>query len=291
PAAAQSQGEPNSRNPDYSMTSPLVPGSLQGGFPCKGYHTLLNTPEGASVATWTAGSTNSITLEGGAIHGGGSCQISLSIDSGNSFKVLKSWIGGCPSSRSAELSFSIPSDTPDTKQALLAWSWFNLIGNREMYMNCVVVDITGGGGGNGGVGFFDRPEIFTANIGEDCKTVDGGVLEFPNPGPDVERSGDDRTVDAVGGACQKKGDVGARPQSGENGDEFGTSEGEGGDGGERDDDGGHRGYSGQGGDDGQQTESDYTPGIGGFIPGSDFPGWYHPNGAPTSGPYTGSFGN
>lgn len=37
-----------------------------------------------------------VSLEGAAIHGGGSCQASLSYDNGGTFKVLKSWIGIYP---------------------------------------------------------------------------------------------------------------------------------------------------------------------------------------------------
>src|SRR5271170_3775829 len=75
----------NAKNPnvpsgsaDYSITSPLkADGS---NFPCKGYQSDLGSAAGASVATWAAGSTYNFSLEGGAPHNGGSCQVSLSYD-------------------------------------------------------------------------------------------------------------------------------------------------------------------------------------------------------------------
>ncbi|KAK2748001.1 hypothetical protein FQN57_001592 [Myotisia sp. PD_48] len=185
-------------NIDYSYTSPLrVDGS---DYPCKKYHTdPFNT-----TAQYTAGQEYEITLAGSATHGGGSCQISLSYDAGASFKVIKSMIGGCPLKQTYK--FTIPSDAP-AGQALLAWSWFNCIGNREMYMNCAHVTVSGlktrsgwgldsslEGGRNAEkyvarreLAFDERPAIFIANVSpSQCKTTAGEEVVFPFPGPDVE---------------------------------------------------------------------------------------------------------
>jgi len=62
--------------------------------------------------------------------------------------------------------------------AILSWTWFNTIGNREMYQNCVNVDITGGSGD----GTF--PPLFVANlagINSVVTTAESDVL-FPEPG-------------------------------------------------------------------------------------------------------------
>jgi len=53
-------------------------------------------------------------------------------------------------------------------------------------MGCAAVTITNGGSGLGS----SFPKIFVANIGEQCTTVPNAVLEFPNPGAVVERSGE-----------------------------------------------------------------------------------------------------
>ena len=101
---------------DYNILSPLnADGS---NFACKGYH--LNTPL-TTVATYAAGSKQTLRLKGSATHSGGSCQISLSCDGGSNFNVIKSIMGGCPLSDSYD--FKVPSDIPAAKQCLLAWTW------------------------------------------------------------------------------------------------------------------------------------------------------------------------
>jgi hypothetical protein len=132
---------PHTTNPDYSYTSPITAAQ----FPCKGYHSLMGTAEGASVASYSPGGTYQIQLEGSATHNGGSCQISLSYDKGKSFQVIKSIIGGCvrPNpGQNQQFSFTIPKNAGGG-EALLAWSWINNTGNREFYMNCAVVTIGG----------------------------------------------------------------------------------------------------------------------------------------------------
>jgi hypothetical protein len=86
---------------DYSYSAPL------GIFPCKGYHT--QTPK-QYATSYTAGQESSITLQGSATHGGGSCQLSLSYDNGATFKVIKSIMGGCPITPTYE--FTIPAFAP-----------------------------------------------------------------------------------------------------------------------------------------------------------------------------------
>jgi hypothetical protein len=102
--------------PDWNMLSPLnADGS---NFACKGYH--LNTPLN-TVATYAAGSKQTLRLKGSATHGGGSCQISLSCDGGSNFQVIQSIMGGCPLSDS--YNFTVPSDIPAASKCLLAWTW------------------------------------------------------------------------------------------------------------------------------------------------------------------------
>jgi hypothetical protein len=122
-----------------------------------------------------------MTLAGSARHGGGSCQISLSYDNGHTFKVIESVIGDCP--LLSQYNFKIPKDAVNG-EALLAWTWFNLVGNREMYMNCAKIEIDGASGeANSFTSLY--PDLFIANINKGCATVEGQQTVFPNPGKNV----------------------------------------------------------------------------------------------------------
>lgn len=116
-------------------------------FPCKGL--VHKAAEAEPSLTWTAGSFASFSIKGGAIHGGGSCQASLSVDGGETFRVLHSWEGNCPQTIDEHtFDFRVPSDTPDAKNAIFSWSWLNRFGNREYYQDCAVVNIKGRRGGH-----------------------------------------------------------------------------------------------------------------------------------------------
>ncbi|RSL71672.1 hypothetical protein CEP53_001420 [Fusarium sp. AF-6] len=211
---------------DYSMTAPLEAGG--GNFPCKGYHSLFGTAAGASVADWKAGGSYSMTITGGANHGGGSCQASLSFDKGETWKVIHSYVGNCPGAGTTSYDFKVPADTP-SGEAIFAWTWFNQIGNREMYMNCAAVTIGGGSSSKKRASALSsRPSMFVANVGNGCSTEEGSDLEFPEPGPDT--SNDSSKTAPPKGSCasgsgsgsdggSSGGDSGAAPSSaaGDNG--------------------------------------------------------------------------
>jgi hypothetical protein len=110
------QSNRTSEPKDYNILTPLAADG--SNFACKGYQ--WDTPL-VSVATYNAGQTYNLTLKGGATHGGGSCQISISCDNGVHFKVIKSMIGGCPLEKSYE--FTIPEDA-ESAQCLVAWTWY-----------------------------------------------------------------------------------------------------------------------------------------------------------------------
>ncbi|WEW59151.1 MutS-like protein [Emydomyces testavorans] len=182
PFPIRSPFDKQATNKDYSYTAPLRPDGSD--YPCKGYH---KDPFRAT-ARYQPGQEYTIKIDGSASHGGGSCQISLSYDNGQTFRVAKSIIGGCP--LKPEYSFTVPSNAP-SGNALLAWTWFNKIGNREMYMNCAQVSISGENKERrrtADVAFTNLPKAFIANIkGEgQCKTKEGADITFPQPGPDVE---------------------------------------------------------------------------------------------------------
>lgn len=175
----------NKNTPSASINSDINSPLLASGanFPCQGQLSAIGTPAGASVATWQAGSQQSFTIAPpGAPHNGGSCQASLSEDGGKTWKVIKSFIGSCPTLSGGTFPFTVPAEAK-AGEAIFAWSWFNEIGNREMYMNCAVVTISG----SGGSGLNAFPDMFVANVGNGCTSnAEGtGDLMFPNPGKDV----------------------------------------------------------------------------------------------------------
>ncbi|GAA5891746.1 hypothetical protein JCM8208_002871 [Rhodotorula glutinis] len=166
-------------NIDYSMTAPLFPDG--SNYPCKGYNTPSAYSSLGAVATLKAGSSFEVEFAaGGATHGGGSCQFSVSYDQGKSFAVIHSVIGGCP--LESTYSVPIPAGLPSATKATFAWTWFNLVGNREEYMNCAIVDIQGSSTAKS----FTGPGLFRANtLGDTCITTEGKTPVFPNPGSSV----------------------------------------------------------------------------------------------------------
>ncbi|RVX75115.1 hypothetical protein B0A52_01392 [Exophiala mesophila] len=173
---------------DYDMTSPLFDDG--SNFACKHYH--LDDDSYDIKATYVAGGTYEMSVAGTASHMGGSCQLSLSYDNGHSFKVIKSIIGGCPLSNS--YSFTIPNNAPSSETVLFSWSWFNIVGNREMYQNCARVKVI-----NNPNQRYKRdmswkrqyspltqlPDMFVCNVGNGCTTIEQREVVFPDPGDDV----------------------------------------------------------------------------------------------------------
>ncbi|AEO71776.1 uncharacterized protein THITE_2124610 [Thermothielavioides terrestris NRRL 8126] len=193
PAPFRSKFNPNAVNIDYTNTAPLA--SDGSNYPCKGYQSDLGTPAGKPTATFAPGGTYNFTVVGGAPHGGGSCQVSLSYDKGKTFTVIQSIEGGCP--LSSNYDFTIPSDAPQG-EAIWAWTWNNEIGNREFYMNCAAVTIGGSSSKReadevekraSSTPFSQRPPVFVANLNNGCTVAEGVDVEYPNPGPDVVKSG------------------------------------------------------------------------------------------------------
>jgi hypothetical protein len=164
-----------------------------------------------------------------AVHGGGSCQVSLAKTSSQDpkdWKVIQTYIGGCPATAQGNLESApwthcsspdseeteclksynvrIPSEVP-AGQYFFAWTWFNRLGNREMYMQCAPLNIIGGGADET---YLDSlPSVFVANEnGENstCRTEYGGVLGIVNPGLSVKISQHetDTVVDAVFEPCR-----------------------------------------------------------------------------------------
>ncbi|RGP77954.1 hypothetical protein FLONG3_3911 [Fusarium longipes] len=198
-------------HPFNLVTEPLYqtwPLSADLPFPCQG-----RTQHAEHITEVTAGQTQTVKFWGSAVHGGGSCQFSVAYGDEapkdpSKWHTIYSIIGGCP----AEAEGNIPTTGKDphdrengaecgndtgkecTKQfnipipkdmkngpAIFAWTWFNKIGNREMYMVCSPIEVVGGKDDST---FVDTlPPIFRANIPGECITgASGSVINFPEPG-------------------------------------------------------------------------------------------------------------
>jgi hypothetical protein len=173
-------------------------------FPCKA---SPNNPSSYSISAINripVDSPVALTFEGSAIHGGGTCELSISLDQNPTaesvFKVIQVFQGACPTATGGGLTFNIPKDFPNADQATLAWTWFNQIGNREMYMNCAPIQITGGSDSKD---YFDTlPDMFKANVpATDCTTEESTDPTMPNPGEFIISDAAVKPGKVVGSKC------------------------------------------------------------------------------------------
>ena len=220
-------------NAHMLMTSPVPYGkdSLNNSplaadgsdFPCKQRSGVYDV---TSENVMVIGESQPLTFEGSATHGGGSCQISLTTDlkptKDTSWMVIKSFEGGCPANVDGNLSggasmvdpysfnFTIPSGI-DAGKYTLAWTWFNRIGNREMYMNCAPVTVKTSSSkrsetvetkevANVEKRSSSFPPMFVANV-NGCTTSEGVDIRFPQPGNDVQYLGEAANLAKEGSAA------------------------------------------------------------------------------------------
>ncbi|KAJ1972924.1 hypothetical protein H4R34_005246 [Dimargaris verticillata] len=142
---------------DYDIMSPISTFGRSDPMPlCRG------SPKGAAKSTFKAGDTVMMQFDNNAIHKGGHCEFSISLDD-KTFVALKTIVLECfIDSNGLNIPITIPETAPTLKDATLAWTWVNAEGNREFYMNCMDVDIEGVEGGQ-----IVGPEIVIANYGAD----------------------------------------------------------------------------------------------------------------------------
>jgi hypothetical protein len=179
----------------------------QAQWPCKknlGF-------EVTTMNKMAVGEQQTLSFDGSAVHGGGSCQLSVTTDTepteNSVWKVIQSIEGGCPGVEKAEeFKFELPDSIPNGK-GTFAWTWFaKLSGGPEMYMNCAPIEVTGGASDTSK--FDALPDMLVANLPEvtECKQQPSTVLKIPNPGSVL-------TGDAIDSAKEGTGCAAADPSS------------------------------------------------------------------------------
>ncbi|KAF2754739.1 hypothetical protein EJ05DRAFT_131853 [Pseudovirgaria hyperparasitica] len=202
------------------MTSNIWPCKIGETTKVEGQAPIIyafDDPSYGAVTKAQAGKSMEVEFTGSAVHGGGSCQFSVNYGDTPSknvedWKVIHTILGGCPAQHEGNLDeggndkrghakgltcknagqdkstgtncvrafdIPIPKDIQNGK-AFFAWTWFNHIGNREMYMNCAPIQITGGKDDSSGVS--KLPTLFAANMGGapgTCNTGEG-ILSIPD---------------------------------------------------------------------------------------------------------------
>ncbi|EMR69820.1 hypothetical protein MGN70_002310 [Eutypa lata] len=182
----------------YGYNSPLLPDG--SNFPCK--YKGPDTYKEGEVNTYAQGSKQTLQTIGQAVHGGGSCQISITYDTAPSkdsvWKVIHSIEGGCPARDTIgnlganpeainpnTYEFTVPEDLPAGK-GVVAWTWLNKIGNREFYMNCGAVEVTGSGGSK--EAYNALPDMAVLNFASTETNAKDKDTKFANPGDSLENN-------------------------------------------------------------------------------------------------------
>ncbi|KAH3912761.1 hypothetical protein HBH56_119000 [Parastagonospora nodorum] len=213
---------------DTLNSSPLAPAD----FPCKQRNGVYAVD---TMNQWNAGETQNITFGGTAVHGGGSCQFSITTDpeptEKSQWKVIQSVVGGCPTAKTNEnfeeipgkdprtiavpdeFPVTMPSDIPEGRYTF-AWTWINKVGNREFYMNCAPIQVGSSGStastASAAKALAALPDMFVANLPDtECKAASGNFV-YPDPGSKVMQLKQEALINAVSGAaCQKQNALGA----------------------------------------------------------------------------------
>jgi hypothetical protein len=182
-------------------------------YPCK-------SQNGFTVSTMNqmkVGEKNTLELSGSAVHGGGSCQLSVTLDTeptaDSVFKVIKSMEGGCPGvdSQANSYDFELPDSIPNGK-ATFAWTWMSkLSGQPELYMNCAPIEVTGGSDDK--TAFEKLPNMLVINLDDSCESVPNFAVQFPDPGSVVQKGATNDLKPPVGAACGSSSGTPADPSS------------------------------------------------------------------------------
>ncbi len=167
-------------------------------FPCK----LQGDPATfytGNTTTMAIGETQTLSLKGSAVHGGGSCQLAITSDKhpspSSTWQVILSMEGGCPTKDGTNPStydYTIPASVAPGDY-VFAWTWVSHnSGAPEYYMNCAPITVTGGKTRRDTAAAAALPNLFVANLASinDCKTQLTADVVYPDPGPNLVKPGD-----------------------------------------------------------------------------------------------------
>jgi hypothetical protein len=194
---------------DSLSNAPLEPDGSD--FPCKQRDGVYDM---GTMNEMKVGMPQTLSFKGGASHGGGSCQLSVTMDEkpdkNSKWKVIHSIIGSCPNGAAGNadgspnyngnptFEYTMPKGMPNGKYTM-AWTWFNKIGNREMYMNCAPIHVSGGADNNDVLDTL--PDMFVANIGNGCEVCENQDFVFPQCGLNVETAAKTALGSSTIGSC------------------------------------------------------------------------------------------
>ncbi|ORY58566.1 uncharacterized protein BCR38DRAFT_327089, partial [Pseudomassariella vexata] len=199
----------------YGPANPITEDGAD--FPCKIPPGVTKLEIDGSPTEMAIGETQTASFTGKAVHGGGSCQFSVTEGfeptKSSVWKVIHSIEGGCPKANEGgnlndgetpdKYDFTIP-DGITPGEWTFAWTWVARIGGdpAEFYMNCAPIVATAGKKAESReskeridhvskrAGF---PGLFMTNMGEvsdGCSVADiqkqNKAISFPHPGDSVE---------------------------------------------------------------------------------------------------------
>jgi hypothetical protein len=204
-------------------------------FPCKQRSGVYDA-EGASN-TMVIGEPQTLSFLGSAVHGGGSCQVSLTTDlqptASSQFMVIHSIQGNCPSNVTGNLDadasgtgaavfqYTIPAGIAPG-QYTIAWSWVNKVGNREFYMNCGPATVVAAKkkryapAPSVSKRQSSFPAMFVANLQSvnDCITIEGDDTLYPDPGSSVQNGAINTNLQPAPACAAAAGGAAGTPSSG-----------------------------------------------------------------------------
>lgn len=201
-------------NIDNSPLTDAAP--ADSNFPCKvshsggGYSYTIT-----QMNNMTVGEPQELTFVGSASHGGGTCQLAITMDlepTVNSvWKLIQVYEGGCPVTGDGNdgthpFTYEIPQNFPNGR-ATLSWTWYNRVGNREIYQNCAPITVSGGSDDQD---YYNTlPEWYIINLPADsgsntcpdcCTAPENENVMIPNPGQFII-SAASPAVSATGSGC------------------------------------------------------------------------------------------
>ena len=193
---------------DSLNNSPLVdakPGTSASDFPCK---LRTGVYDITTMNNMAVGQPMELSFTGSASHGGGSCQLAITTDlepaANSTFKLIQTFEGGCPINAGGNdgthpFTFQLPTGTPNGRLTF-AWMWYNHVGNREIYMNCAPLDVTGG---SDKLDYYDSlPNAYIINLPtSECSTVETTDQAIPFPGQFILKDPTATLGTATGPSC------------------------------------------------------------------------------------------